>query len=119
MEFVPLVAMTLLLKKLGDFIKQVTNRDVNGALTQLAFWGVAIVVVALVAQTDFADGFSVGDQSLASLNFYSLVFVGMFVGSGGGAFHDWLQARDNTNENSVAKLKLLPRVAARQAKRVA
>jgi hypothetical protein len=38
--------------------------DVNGILTQLAAWIAGVVVVLLVAQTDWADGIAIGDMSL-------------------------------------------------------
>lgn len=114
MPFVPLVAMLALIKKLNDWIKQVANRDVNGAVTQALVWAVGVFGVWIAAQTDFASGIPIGDKTLADLNSGSLVFVGMFIASSASLFHDYLQAKDDTNENAVAKLKLLPAPSARR-----
>lgn len=120
MPFVPILALLALIKKLGDFFKQITNKDVNGAVTQAFMWIVSVLVVWGVAQTGhFADGITVGDTILSKLNFAALVFVGLSIGSGAGLVHDTLQARDNTNEAAVTKLKLLPGVRSAKAKHAA
>lgn len=83
MEFVPILALSALVKKLVDFFKFLTNRDWNGAITMLVTWGAGIVALLVASQTDWADGINIGDKTLASLSFLSMVFVGMSVSSFG------------------------------------
>lgn len=108
MPFVPLAAMLALIKKFNDWIKQITNRDVNGVITQVLVWVVGVLGVWLAAQTDFASGISIGDKTLDTLNFGSIVFVGLFIASSASLFHDYLQAKDDSNSNTVTKLQLMP-----------
>lgn len=81
MEFIPLIAMLALVAKVIDFIKFLKNGDTNAWFTQLSVWVGGVVVVLLFAQTQFADGIAVGDMSLSTLNFASLIAVGLSVGS--------------------------------------
>ncbi len=94
------IAITVLLgafiTKLIDFLKFVTNKDVNGAVTQLTVWLAGVVGVTLVAQTDFASGVEIGDLNLAELNWWSLVFVGLMASSIFSVVNDVRNAVDNT-----------------------
>jgi hypothetical protein len=103
-EFVPVVAMGILILKLIDFLRYLRAGDMNGVLTQLATWLAGVIVVLLVAQTSWADGIGVGDQSLATLGFWSLVFYGLSVGSGASLVKDTQKAVDNTNSAAIPTL---------------
>jgi hypothetical protein len=105
MEFVPLVALGVLLLQVVNLIKYIRARDANGITTILAAWVAGLVVVLLVAQTDFAEGFSVGgNQSLADLNFASLVFIGLTIASVGGYLVDIKKAVDTSDSAKVPPL---------------
>jgi hypothetical protein len=104
MEFVPAIAMAALILKLIDFLRYLRAADVNGICTQLAVWVAGVVVVLLVAQTDWADGIAVGDQNLHTLSFWSLVFFGLSVGSGASFAKDISKAVDNTNSAAIPTL---------------
>lgn len=104
MEFVPIAAMAALILKLLDFFRYLRAGDVNGVITQLAVWFAGVIVVLLVAQTDWADGIKVGDMSLASLNIWSLIFFGLTVGSVASAFKDTLKAVDHDNSTMMPVL---------------
>lgn len=80
MEFVPAVALLALVASLINFLKYLRAGDTNGALTQLCVWVGGIAAVVLVAQTDYAAGISMGDQALDTLNFASLIFIGLQIG---------------------------------------
>jgi len=104
MEFVPLVAMGALVFTFVNFLRYLTNGDGKSAITQLVSWVAGVLVVLLVAQTDFADGIVVGDQALSVLNFYSLVFVGLQASSIFGFGQKVVQAIDNTQTARVGSL---------------
>lgn len=103
-EFIPVIAMGALTLKLIDFLRYVRAADINGICTQLAAWIAGVVVVLLVAQTDWADGISVGDMNLHTLGFWSLVFYGLSAGSGASLVKDSLKAVDNTNSAAIPTL---------------
>lgn len=105
-ELITVVALAALVKKFVDFSKYVTNKDVNGAFTQLWAWGAGIGAVLIFAATDFAEGIQVGSHSFADLAFWSLVWLGLGVGSAGSVVTDVIKARDQTD--SAAMPKLLP-----------
>lgn len=104
MEFIPALAMAALTLKVIDFLRYLRAADMNGALTQLAAWIAGVAVVLLVAQTDWADGVSVGDMNLGTLGFWSLVFYGLSAGSGASVVKDTLKAVDNTNSAAIPTL---------------
>ncbi len=104
MEFIPVVAMATLTLKLIDFLRYARGADTNGMLTQLCSWVAGVLVVLLVAQTDWADGIAIGDMSLATLGFWSLVFYGLAAGSGASAVKDFFKSVDNSNSSAIPVL---------------
>lgn len=104
MEFLPVVAMAALTLKAIDLLRYLRAADVNGVLTQLCAWIAGVVIVVLVAQTDWANGIPVGDMNLASLNIWSLIFYGMAAGSAASVTKDALKAVDNSNSAAIPTL---------------
>lgn len=102
--FVPAVAMLTLIKKVLDFLKYLTNQDWNGALTQVCVWVAGIAVVWLYAQTDWAEGISFAGLVLSSMNFASLVALGIGLGSSASVATDFIKARDNTDSAAMPPL---------------
>lgn len=107
MEFIPVVAMATLTLKIVDFARYVRARDINGIVTQLAAWLAGVLVVLLVAQTDWADGVTIGAMSLGKLGFWSLVFYGLAAGSGASTVKDTLKAV-NPNDTSTVPAMIPP-----------
>lgn len=104
MEFLPVVAMAALTLKVIDFLRYLRAADINGITTQLASWIAGVIVVLLVAQTDWADGISIGDMNLHTLGFWSLVFYGLSAGSTASFVKDSLKAVDNSNSAAIPTL---------------
>jgi hypothetical protein len=102
--FIPVLAMAALTLKIIDFVRYCRAADSNGITTQLASWFAGVVVVLLVAQTDWADGIAVGSMSLGKLGFWSLVFYGLSAGSAASVAKDTLKAVDNTNSAAIPTL---------------
>lgn len=105
--FVPMLALVALVKKFIDFAKYLTNRDVNGAITQIVVWGSGVVAVCLFAQTDWAEGIIFAGRTLADMNFASQLAVGLGLGSTAGVVTDVIKASDDSD--SAAMPKLLPK----------
>lgn len=103
MEFAAGLALVALVKKFVDFLKAVSNRDVNSVVTQLVSAAGAVGALLLAAQTQWANGISIGGTSLASLNVWSVVFVGVTLGSAAGVVQDVTRA---LNASDVAPLPL-------------
>jgi hypothetical protein len=117
MEFVPALAILSLVKKVNDFLKYVSNRDLNGALTQMVVWASGISVMLLAGAMDWAEGIEVGGQVLGDLNLTSIIFVGLSLSSSGSVLYDFQTAIDN--HDSAASYKLLGRDRPRARRRSA
>lgn len=104
MDFVPVLAMAALTLKVVDFLRYCRAADVNGVFTQLAAWIAGVIVVLLVAHTDWADGIAVGDMTLGTINVWSLIFYGLSAGSAASFVKDSLKAVDNTNSAALPTL---------------
>jgi hypothetical protein len=96
-EFVPTLAMALLVIAIINLVKYVRVRDVNGIVTTLSVWVAGVVVTLLVAQTDFADGISVADRPLGDYNFWSLLFIGLTLSSMAQFANDIRASIDNSD----------------------
>jgi purine-cytosine permease-like protein len=103
-EFVPLVALGLVVKTTVDILRYLRGRDWNGAATLLIAWVGGLAAAALFAQTDFADSIVVGDQSLGALNAASLVVFGLVLGSVGANANELFGAIDQHRNTSKPKL---------------
>lgn len=97
MPFVPLVQMAVLVFAIINFLKAVRAKDSNAALTQLTVWVAGVLVVFLVAQTDFAEGIPIGDQVLSALNGWSQLFIGLTIASLATAGVEIKKALDNSD----------------------
>lgn len=104
MEFVPLLVMSALVKKVVDFCKYGANGDINGMVTQIVSWVTGIAVAFLAANSNWGDGIVVNGQSLGSLNPASLVFVGFNLASAAGVTWDAIKAVDDSNSAIVPNL---------------
>jgi hypothetical protein len=105
--------MLALVKKVIDFTKYLTNRDINGIVTTASAWLAGVVAVVLYAQTDFASQIDIGG-SLAKMNAYSLIAIGLSVGSGAGLAADYLSAKRPSDD--PARLKMIPGATVRGKK---
>jgi hypothetical protein len=106
MEFVPILQMAVLVFAIINFLKAVTNQQWSSAITHIVVWAAGVLVVFLAANTDFAEGISVGDQLLSQLNGWSLLFVGLTISSLAAFSNEVKQALDN--HDSAAKPSLVP-----------
>jgi len=104
MEFVPMLALAALVVSAINFLKYVRTGDLNGVLTQLSVWVAGVIVVILVAATDWADGLIFGDLALSDMNTASLIFLGVSIGSVGSAGYDLLKSVDNSDSNGKPHL---------------
>jgi hypothetical protein len=94
MEFVPLLALGLVVKTLVDIFRYIKGGDWNGAGTLLIAWAGGFGAAALFAQTAWAEGLAIGDQNLGALNVASLVVLGLTLGSIGAFANEFNAARD-------------------------
>jgi len=104
MEFVPVAAMLALIAKIIDFLRYARAGDANGVFTQAIVWVAGVGVVVLTAQTTWADGIPFAGQALSDLNIWSLVFVGLAIGSAASLTKDTLKSVDNHNTSAIPTL---------------
>jgi succinate dehydrogenase/fumarate reductase flavoprotein subunit len=104
-EFVPLLALGLVVKTAMDILRYLRGRDWNGAGSLLIVWLGGFGAAVLFAATDFADSIVVGDMSLGNLNAASLVVFGLVIGSVAANGNELLGAIDQNR--STAKPHLI------------
>lgn len=104
MDFAPLVVALALVWKVVDFIKACRVRDVDAIVSQSAVWGAGVLVTFLLAATDFASGVTIGDLNLDALNAWSLVLLGLSIGSTGSVAYDFKRAFDNSDSAAQPSL---------------
>lgn len=80
--FIPVAATVSLVIAIVNFVKYLKAKDWNGVVTQLAVWVAGVIVVFLASQTEWAEEIGRGffGKSLADLNAWSLLFLGLCVG---------------------------------------
>lgn len=101
MDFAPLLVAAALIWKIVDFVKYLRARDVDSCITQASVWLAGVVVVFLLAATDYASGIRIGDLDLDALNGWSLLLLGLSMGSTASVFVDAKKAVDNTDSAAV------------------
>jgi hypothetical protein len=104
MEFVPLVVLTALIKKIVDTIKYAVAGDVNAVATQIVAWLAGIGVAFLGANSDWANQMQIGGLPLDALNNWSIVLAGINLASTAGLAWDAIKAIDNDNSAAVPNL---------------
>lgn len=86
--FGALAASALVAAKLMDLVKNLQAGAVKDAITQVAAFGVGVLVAFLLTATDWADGIKVGDAVLGSLSPWSVVLLGLWIGGSGQYAYD-------------------------------
>lgn len=101
-----LIALGAIVFALINFLKYVRVGDWNSAGTQLIVWISGIAVVAVGAQAAIANGLEVPGTTftLARLDFWSQVLVGLQASSLFGAVNELKKAIDNTDTASKPAL---------------
>lgn len=95
MDFVPLLALIAVNKKVVDFLKELLPNDIQNRLVQLIAWAVAVGLAFLFANSDFGDGINVWDgKTLAALNAFGVICYGLAIGSGAGVLTDAIRRRN-------------------------
>lgn len=104
----PVVGVALLaalVYKFLDFVKFVTNKDVNSIVTQLGAWVAGVAGVFVVAATQFAGTVKITDTlNLDQLDTPTKFVTGILIGSGASTLIDFKKARDNTDSSAVPAL---------------
>lgn len=104
MDWTAIAALTVLVKKVIDFIRYSAAKDVNGVVTQLAVWVAGVLAVTLAAHTAWASQFLVGGITLGHVNLWSQVYLGLTVGSASSLVQDTVKAVDGTDSAKIPAL---------------
>lgn len=104
MEFVPLLVLSALIKKIVDTVKYGAAGDVNAVVTQVVAWLAGIAVAFLAASSDFGDSIAVNGDFLGLLNGWSVALVGLNLASTAGIGWDIIKAVDSSNSAVVPNL---------------
>ncbi len=110
--FVPLVALGTLVFTFVNFLKFLSGRDWNAAITQAVAWVAGIVAIVLVAHTDFGNSITIAGHYLDNLNIASQVFLGLMATSLLSTANEFKKAFDHTD--SAATPPLIPSMSKTQ-----
>lgn len=90
-----------------NWLRYLAGRDWNGVITQLCVWAGGVAAVFLFGSSDFGDATIPGTSiTFESANGWSLLFIGLTIGSAASAFTEVVKAVDQTRTS--AKPKLIP-----------
>lgn len=104
MEFVPMIVLTALIKKIVDTVKYAAAGDMNAVVTQVVAWLAGIAVAFVAANSDWGDAIVVNGDVMSLLNGWSLSLVGMNLASTAGVTWDFIKAFDNSNSAIIPNL---------------
>jgi hypothetical protein len=105
-EFVPVVALALVVYTFTNFVKYVRNRDWSSAATLVLAWVVGVAAVWLFGATAWGNQVNVGEKSLDLLSFPDKLVVGLVVMSAGSTIYDLKRSFDRSD--SAATPALIP-----------
>ena len=96
MEAVSVALLIGLIWKIGDWFKLVTNKDWNGAITQLFLWVVGSVVLLVASAANAFQSLTVPgiSEPIGELNTWSLILLGFTIASSGSVLYDFKKAID-------------------------
>ena len=104
MDFVPLLVLSAVVKKVVDTLKYATNGDVNALVTQVVTWVTGMVMTWIGANADISKDLAVNGVALGSLNGWSQVLVGFVLASTAAVGWDTMKAIDGSNSAVVPSL---------------
>lgn len=94
MEVITLASLIALISKIVTVVKSI-GKNSNIVLTQLLTWAVGVGVLALAANADVTKGFQIfSGHTLGSLDFASIVLLGLSYASGGSFAYDFKANRN-------------------------
>lgn len=99
MEFVATAAIVLVVKKVVDAARMTFSKNFVGLVTQAASWVGGFLAALIGAHTPWGADIVVGGESLSDLNIWSLVLVGVSIGSAASTVHDVVAAVDTTGSS--------------------
>jgi hypothetical protein len=92
-------------KKIVDFVRFLSAKDVISVVTQVLAWVAGIGAAFLLAAADITANYDLGGgYVLGRANGASLILLGLGFGSGGSLLTDLIKARDNSQSAAVPRL---------------
>lgn len=98
-QAIALLAIALLANKIIELLKQIRNKDVNGALTLISLFIAGVAALTLAAHAAVTEGTIIPGTgaALGSLDFASLVLLGLMITATGSTVYDFKKAVDSTD----------------------
>lgn len=93
-------------------MKSLTNKDWSAAITQGIAWLAGIIGIILAANTQFATEVEFGAYNLSTLNYPSLIFLGLVSSSLFGVVTQTLKAVDR--RDTASQPPLIPQLAKKE-----
>lgn len=104
MEIVGLAALVAIIWKVVDFLKYLTNRDLNAAVTQASVWLSAVAVALLARDAEPFSAIEVLGTTFEDLSLPAIILFALGLGSTASGVVDFKTAIDNTGSASAPPL---------------
>jgi len=100
------VFVASMIKKVTDFVAFVSAKDWKAVAKQALAWLVGVGAVALVKASAVANDYVLPglNKTLADLNTWATVLIGVVFASGGSVITDFIASRDNKSSAYVPPL---------------
>jgi len=95
MAIAPIVALGTLVFTLVNFLKFLSVRDWKAVTSQVIAWAAGVAGIFIMGATQFASGIHIGDVSLANLDGWSKLLVGLIATSLLSTVNEVKKAIDN------------------------
>jgi len=87
-----------------NLVKYVKAGNVNGWLTQVVVWVAGVATAALIAASDIAETWPVGDTTLGKASGATVILVGLGLGSAAMLTNDLKKAFDGNDSSAKPDL---------------
>lgn len=104
MEILGLAGLLSLIWKVVDFLRFLTNRDINSAVTQASVWGAAIAVSLLAREAEPFSTIGVLGTTFADLSTPAIILFALGLGSTASGVVDFKKALDGSDSAAVPPL---------------
>lgn len=97
MEAIGLAGLIAIIWKVVDFLKYLTNKDINAALTQASVWLSALAVALLAREADPFAGIGILGTTFGNLDLAAVVLFALGIGSTASGVVDFKKAVDHSD----------------------
>lgn len=101
MDPTTIAALAFLVKKFVDVLKMASSKDMKGFISQLLSWVVGILIFYVASRTQWAAALVVSGVKLSDANLWSIVLLGLLLGSFASVSNDVVKRVEKKDTNGL------------------